>query len=309
MAEDFLSDDEMAALEKSSKVGGPDFLTDDEMAKVESSRGGIPKSEGFLQKALGQASQIGKPIQQGDNPLMAGAKTAFGAMASPFSHNVTREAQDMRRQGVEGLTDNGASEFLLDTATNPESWVGGGAGIKKGANVIGKGISAVRRPSKFYGEGMKKVAEKAPEAKADFLNIIRNAADDPEAGKIIKKSKVIEKFGGTKFTNEGTLSENLSNLSLKDSQKVITSLKGSVRKAVLKGDVTSKELAIAEMFEKLSKAQNKSFKGMSGVKRGYGIAKNLGKGISKYGKYAAIGAATAGGGMAGASIVKPFLWR
>ena len=267
----------------------------------------IPKTESFLQRALKPvqafASQLTPqaPQIEGQNPFMAGinAVRPTGAM----NVNMYRGAHEAKQEAVNEITDDPVMRFALDEASNIENYVGiGGA-----KNAIVGAAKAIRKPSKFFGKGLEKVSEANPKGKVDFLNIIRNASENPEAAKVIRKSKIIEKFGGTKLTDEGTISENLSNLSVKDAQDLITAVKTGVQKATLRGEVAAKDLGISKMLTELSKAQNKAFKGMSGLKRSYGIAKNTGKFVKSYGKKIASGAAWGTGVGAGFTAGKILL--
>jgi len=258
--------------------------------------GGKPgNSESFLKRAMGQA---GKSLMQAANPSVENQMVA-GLPLGPAGGMVNA----MSDQFVDSISNN-STHPLERTFKDPRTYAGlalGSEGVTKG---VGKVIGGIKNPSKAFGQGITNLQEAAPNQKVDFLGIIRNSMDDPKAAKVLDKSGVLEKFGGTKLTPEGTVSENLSNLTLQESQDLVNAVKDGVRVAVKEGHVKPTEIGIAKMFSELSKAQKTAFKGFDKVKRNYGVAKTVGKAASKYGKRAAIGAVTGAAGAAGAN----FMW-
>lgn len=239
----------------------------------------ISPFQGLLDKVAKSISpqQIGYEIAGGTAPGDIGL--GLGAMATgrPFSSgmNIAAQAEGMRKKAVGG-------NVLLDIATDPLTYGAlGMAGPK-----IGRAAEHIFRPSKVFGE---KLAQKS--GTVDFLPKIMEAMRDPVAGKVIEKSKVLEKFGGTTLGKGGSVSEKLSNLSAKDSQNVINALKDEVTLAVKENRLKPKQLEIGKLFGDLSRAQNEAFKGMKGAKFAYGLGKNIQKGIK-----GVAGTALVGGG-------------
>lgn len=81
----------------------------------------IPKTENVLSRAIrvgGQKLEEGVGFLQG--------KPAWGS-----------QAEDMRQRGIEGLgIENPVGRFAVDVATDPTTYVGGGAAISKGAKSL-----------------------------------------------------------------------------------------------------------------------------------------------------------------------------
>ena len=242
-----------------------------------------PKTESFLQRALGQASQISKPIQQGDNPLMAGAKTAFTAMASPFSNNIGREAQDMRRQGVEGSTDNPVAQFGLDVATDPTTYIGGGVLGKKAVGASKKSVGGayqsvrdVLNPVKAsgeisgaiesagksfkgtYGKGLSKIASKYKYVTTSFddiLNSPKTTAEKKVFDQVIEEAK----FQGIDPKSLGPV----------ESKKLLDIVKDKVGSSIVKGDVGPTEISTEKALSSLKSRQLEAFPEFADIDSSY----------------------------------------
>ncbi|MEK9178325.1 MAG: hypothetical protein AAB801_00930, partial [Patescibacteria group bacterium] len=155
--------------------------------------GSIPKTEGFLKKALGQGlktagSTLGQMIPGQDVPF------------HPFE-TATGEARQMKERGIEGLTSgikNPLLKFGASVAIDPETYIGGGGavaekvpqqatGAMKGLTKSMKGaelpsVSLFRNPLKGH-----KIAQEALKATEDVFNkfdaeyddILKNVPDKP----------------------------------------------------------------------------------------------------------------------------------
>ncbi len=279
---------------ESSKPQARDYFTE-ELVKNKPE-----KAESILQKV---ASFI-KPQSADSSPLMNGIRTASSAMTSsiPGLSSDTRQAQEMRRKGIDGITKDPIQGLALDVVTDPFNFAPAESVVNTGIK-FGKSVA---NPSKQFGKSISALEKANPNTRVDVYHIINNALDDPMAKKVIEKSGIIEKFGGSTMEEGGAVTEKLSNLTLKESQDMINTLKSSVRQAVKEGVVKPTEIGIAKMFSDLSKSQNSLFKGFKNAKKMYGVSKNVGKGIKNYGKKVGTGAALAVGGKVGYDIYNSF---
>jgi len=171
----------------------------------------------------------------------------------------------------------GFGNVLMDLASNPENVTGGiplAKGISRGTSKL---VKSFKNPSGVFQESMNKASSARPNARVDYSSIINDALADPKAKKVIEKSGVLSRYGGTRLTPEATLSDNLSNLTLKDSQDLMNMIKDGVRQSVREGTVKSTEIGIAKMFKELSQAQRSAFPEMKSAAKLYGTTKEIGK--------------------------------
>lgn len=298
-------------------LNDPDFLSlpeSEQNSMVDEMRqqdfGAVPRTESFLKNAMRVGTKtagamFSQPKFDPQHPFQSAIASTTGFQGAPgmASYQMAERGKGVLAEEV--APDNPLGQMAFSVASDPTTYIGAGGAAKglKGA------ISNLKNPSKAFGQGITKLQEASPKQRVDFLGIIRNSMNNSKAAKVLEKSGVIEKYGGTKLTSEGTISENLSNLTLQESQDFVNSIKDGVRIAVKEGNVKPTEIPIAKMFSELSKAQRSAFQGFRGVQKRYGISKTIGKSVSKYGKTAATGAALAAGGSAAAAALKPFLWK
>lgn len=207
---------------------------------------------------------------------------------------------------IDETVQNPLANFAVKVGTDPVAYglqnpikaIGGG--MMKAGGAIKGGVENLANPSKVFGRKIGELQKSNPDKRVNFIDIISRASSDPKASKVLEKSGVLQKYGGTTMKEGGAVSDNLSNLTLQDSQDLVNMVKDGVRQAVKEGTVKSSELGIAKMFSELSKAQKSAFKGFDKVARNYGVSKKVSKLSSKYGKKALAGAATGAGlGIAG----------
>lgn len=254
---------------------------------------GFAKDEGFrglqpdAQERIVQrwAQENTKYVPSAENILQKAAKAATGAMgmgtmgfANPLGP--IQAGYGARDSVIDETVKDPIANFGVKVGTDPLSWMGAGAAAK-GAEEL---VSNVKNPSGAFGKGIERLQGASPDKRVDFFHIINNAIDDPMAKKVIDKSGILDSFGGTKLTDVGTLSENLSNLTLQESQDLVNAMKSGVRQAVKEGTVKPTEIGIAKMFSELSKAQKGTFEGFDKVAKNYGAGKNMGKFLKTAGK-------------------------
>ena len=248
----------------------------------------IPPSENILQRAVNIGKQFGQPVQMGENPFMTGAKTALSSMSGNFAPQVSREAQDLRREGVEGLTDNPVTQFGLDIATDPSTYIGGGAVAKRAkpiAREAGKLVAPVKRglfgkpalelsnrmeniierkgaqASKKFGRALEEVQASKPDVRVSFLDDVTKPQMDSKVTKLINRTDNLNLY-------------DLDNLSLKDSQQVINDLKANLRQSLKTGDlVKSDEREILRFIGELKSKQRASFPEIDAINKSYGTTK------------------------------------
>lgn len=234
----------------------------------------IPKTENIFQKITSaitslspQAANPQHPFQSGIGATTQGLKQVPGLSGYMQGHEA--------KSGVinDAMPGNPVGAIATDFISDPETWIGAN-GLAEGAKNTYKNI---KNPSKFFGEGIDRLQSKNPSQRVDFFKIINDSLSDPKASKVLEKSGVLDRFGGTRSNEFGTLTDRLSELTLQDSQDLVNSLKDGVRQAVKEGTVKPSERGIAKMFSELSKAQKSSFQGFDKVARDYGVGKNLGK--------------------------------
>lgn len=249
----------------------------------------IPKAENILQRAVQSTQQSFQPQGGYSNPMIQAMSQSNPAMAG---YNVLHNFKSGMIQ--DAMPNNPVGKVATDVATDPESYIGLGGATK----AVGEIGSNILNPSKAYGKALS-----SAKGTVDFLPHIMQAIDDPVAGKLIEKSGIMEKFGGSILGEGGAPIEKLSNLSAEDSQGVVNSLKDEVTKAVREGTLKPKQLEVGKLFGNLSDAQNEAFDGMKNAKWNYGAGKSIQKGAKR-----AIGAAILGGGFeSGKDMVAPFV--
>ena len=234
--------------------------------------GVIPKAENVLTRAL-----------KATTPSM----TSGIGMANPLAPLMT--ARTMKEDVVNKNVKNPFTAGLVNFATDPLTY-GGGFGAAKGASAVAKAPKQMFGSAGF-GKRMAKLQSKSPDSRVNYMDIISRHSDDPVVKKVIDKSGVMEKFGGSVMEEGGAVSEKLKNLSLQDSQDFLNALKDEVRQAVKVGNIKPKELGVSRMFSDLVKAQDAVFQGFKGARRTYGLFKNVGKGIKRAAPWAGYSAA------------------
>lgn len=239
----------------------------------------IQPHESIFQKALksigGQASQLFMPNQ--DQGLMRFAgPTSLPWQKQPNSPGGMMDV--IGQTGGETVSDtaeikNPLARGVIGAALDPRSWVVGGkaaSGVASGAKTTARSLM---NPSKVFGEALE-----SSKGKVNFLDVIAKHSDDPIVKKVLDKSEVIEKYGGTKLGEGGSVTERLANLTPKESQEIINAVKVGQNKAMLSGDVVkSNKVNLSKFFSDLSKAQNAGVEGIKGAKRLYGFSKNVGR--------------------------------
>ena len=258
----------------------------------------IPNTENVLQRASKAINTTGSILGGGFNRAVNAGPSSFnsitGGPATEFGHGVKTEA--MTQAGMPEI----ASE-AISTATDPQSLIMG-MGVTRGA---GRFIKNVSNPSKGYGEALSKST-----GKVNFLDIISKHENDPVVQQVLKKAKVIKKYGGSNMDEGGAMSEKLANLSAKDSQNLINDVKLGKDALVSGKRIRPNEIGLAEFFSDLSNAQSKALPEMVGAKKLYGVSKNVGKfAKSTLGKALTTGAGTVAGGGAVYGLGKAIFGR
>lgn len=261
-----------------------------------------------------------KPIEKHENILQRAAKAMMNSMSQmgnapdpqhPFQSGLGAVSQGMKNivpsySGYTGaheaksgvVRDNIKNPLLAavtDVATDPETIMGTGA-LFKGAKGLARNV---RNPSKVFGERMSKAQASNPEGRIDFSSILSKHSDDPLVKKVLERSGVLDRFGGTHLTPEVTIEQNLSKMKLEDAQEMQNMIKAGLRQSLKEGSaVKSTEIGLKKLLKELSTAENKAFPDMQGAKSSYGMARNInkfGKGVAKRAGWAAQWAPIAGG--------------
>lgn len=258
-----------------------------EQAKhIKGTPGNIPKSEGFLQKALKPVQAFASSLtpqasipQEGDNPLMAGINAI--RPTGTMNMSMYRGAQAGKSEVANQIEPN--NPFMataLDMASDPETYVGFGA-AKKGVGALSKSplIKNMKRMgsssealkfsdelegaveksgsslSKRMGGGIEAVQEVRP-GTVSFNSVMPKS--DAKVRKLLARSEDLQQY-------------DFDNLSLQDSQDVINSLKANLRQSLLTGDVVkSDERGILELISNLRKKQLETFPEFKYVLQNYG---------------------------------------
>lgn len=274
--DDLMNDQDFMAL--------PEAEQDIYIDRIAAKYGNVPKAENILQRAL-------KPIIKAyTDPQLSMIPGAQGYFA----------AQGGRESIIDDQIKDPIASFALKTISDPTMWVAGKAAGKG----VGDFVENVKDPSSVFGKKIDALQAANPTKRVDFLKTILNASDDPATKKVIDKSGIMSRFGGRTLTPEGGVTENLSNLTLKDSQELINAMKSEVRQAVKEGIVKPKEIGIAKMFGELPKAQDEAFEGFKGARKFYGVGKNIGKATKAAKKTAITGAVLGATGTVGHSFIK-----
>ena len=259
--------------------------------------GKIPLSENVLQRAVNIGKQFSQPVQMGENPFMTGAKTALSSMSGNFAPQVSREAQDLRREGVEGLTDNPVAQFGLDVATDPSTYIGGGAlgkkviektnpffsrigksignvATKKGRlqyfdKMEGAAFGARKKASDKFISGLEEIASKDPNRKVNVSEFAQKAIQSSESDPLIQKA----------INESPEIMELLTNptgeTSLVQAQNALNSMRSKLPRNVLSGaGKRSKHVPIMDLIDDLSLSMSESFPEISGVRKAYGEVVN-----------------------------------
>lgn len=263
-----------------------------------------PHFQNILQnaaKSIGAAAQAG---MQNASPLGVKVNPSFPFLPQmPTDSPALQAGMDEAQMPI--TKGNPFAQAGMGLASN--LLAGGILGGKQAVKGVGETVGDLRQPSKAFGRKIGSMQKSEPGKRVDFLNIISEGMNDPKASKVIEKSGVMGKYGGSSLGEGGSVSENLSNLSLKDSQDLINSLKDGVRQAVKEGVVKPTEIGISKMFGELAKAQQ-VFSGMKVARGAYGFAKKSGKAASSLKKNFVRGASYGAGlGAGGTAIAYPFL--
>lgn len=260
-------------------------------------------SENILQrvaKSLGAAAQSG---MKNMSPLGVSVNPKFPFMPqmptdSPALSSGMDEAQMPITKG------NPWAQAGMGIASNllASTFPGGGAGAV--AKKAGEGISNLKNPSAFLGKNIEKIQGQNNGKGVNFLDIISRHQGDQFVDKVLEKSGVLEKFGGSTMDDVGAVTDNLSNLPLQKSQDLINDIKVGLTNTLKEGNYKSNQRGLASLLTNLGKAQESVFPGYKGAKSAYGFAKNVGKAVSKTKKTAITGAALGAGGTLAHSFVK-----
>jgi len=257
----------------------------------------VQPSENILQRASKVVQSAMSAGMQNMSPLGVQANPKF-----PFFPTMPTDSSAMSAGMSEANMPITKGNQTADIGIGLASGLLAGGKLSAGAvgKKVGAGVANLKNPSKVFSEkisGMK--------GKVDFFKVINDALDDPDAAKILKKSGVIKKYGGSTVDEAGAMTDKLSNLSPQDSQNILNRVKDSVTLTVRKGNVSSSQLGIQKLITGMSKAQESALEGIKEAKHSYGFAKEFGKGLKKYGKKALSGASwTGGAGLVGYPIAK-----
>lgn len=248
------------------------------------------RAENILQKAIKAAAE----------PYFNGAMNVSGVAPVQSAYNI-------RDTFIDESVKNPIGNFATKMVTDPLTWMGGGTAAKQGSKGISGFIKNVRNPSKVFGEKMGALEKSNPSTKVDYSGILSKHMDDPMVKKVIDKSGVLQKYGGSSMGEGGTVIEKMKNLTLQESQNLINDIKVGLRQSLKEGTVTkSNEIGIQKMLSELTGNQNSLFKGMDKARSSYGMAKNFGKGAKNLTKKAISGAVLGAGGKLGYDVYKSF---
>lgn len=218
---------------------------------------------------LGQAPDLEHPFQSGINATMQGLKNFGPGMAGQMGARETKT--DIINEVNPGQP---VVNFGLDMISNPETLAGGSAlfkGIKgagKMAKPITKNIERMMSPkkalkfsnqleegiektgsglSKKMGSAMESAQAKKPGVKISFAEDISRPKFDS------KVNSLLDKTDSVKY-------QDMDNLTLKESQQIISDLKANLRQGLKTGEVVkSDERGILEFINKLRAKQLKAF--------------------------------------------------
>ena len=254
----------------------------------------IPKSENILERAVKVGAEpylFGQ--EQPSNLLMRGISSTMQGLKRTPGLGPYMQAHDIKSELIENP--------LLDIATDPETYLGGAAAVK-GVRNIPKSFRK-QFGSEGFGKKINKLQSAASNKRVDYSSTIQNAIDDPVVKKVIDKSGILEKYGGRSLTEEGGLSDNLSKLTLQESQDIVNALKSGVRQGIKEGIVKPTELGLSKLFSSLSKAQDSVFPAFKKVRGSYRFYKKAGKATGAFLRRAAVGATVGAAGTAAGTAV------
>lgn len=274
----------------------------------------IPQSENVLQRAMKAAGASAQTaMQNAGNPLGVSVDPKFPFIPSIPTDNpaISSGMEEVQMPFTKGNPWAQAASGIASGVLAGGA-LGGKQAVKGTAKGIGGFIKNVRNPSKVFGEKIGALEKANPSTKVDYSGILSKYMDDPMAKKVIDKSGVLEKYGGSNMGEGGTVIEKMKNLTLQESQNLINDIKVGLRQSLKEGTLTkSNEIGIQKMLSELSGNQNALFKGMDKARRGYGIGKNFrktGDALKKYGLKAAItGAVGTAAGTATYGALAPFV--
>jgi len=245
----------------------------------------LPKTENVLHRASKSIqSAIGGGIQD-MRGMQVNPKFPFLPSGGPMDSQALSSGMGEARMPI--TKGNPAAELGMDFASNVLA--GGGLTAKPITKGLQSGIRNLKEPSKVFGEKLASMQKDTPK-KIDFFSIINDGLSDPMAKKVIDKSGVMERYGGTKLTDEATLSENLSNLNLDQAQDLVNSVKAVVKQGIKEGTVKSNERGIVKLMSDMTKAQDAVFPQLKGARKAYGFATKLSRGVKSAKKTATRGA-------------------
>lgn len=268
-------------------VSDPDFQKLDEEGQdqalsrfAQESFGQVQPSENVFTRALGSigrqaGSMLDLPQQEqaSSTPFEAGL-SAVGKFRNPL-HGPSLESSRAPETAFGELgsdimnIQDPVARGVTSTALNiiPQALVGGVKGFKPAVKLS----RSIIKPSAVYGEALSKPG------KVNFLEIIHKYSDDPTVSKVLNRSKVVKKYGGSSLGEGGAVSERLSNLTPKQSQDLINDVKLGKDALVSGKRIKPNEVKLSEFFSELSKAQNAGVEGIEGSKKLFGFSKNIGR--------------------------------
>lgn len=281
-------------------LGLDDAGQEEILAEVQRKLGIREPSENILQRAARGAWNVSQP----NMGMTANSQFPFLPSSGPETNRLADEGMDMVSEKYESSGHPFAAKAIPIAAN---MLAGGLLGTGPAAKSAGGFIKNIKNPSAVFGKRIKELQGSSPNQRVDFLNIIRNAMDDPMASKVLGKSGAVEKYGGTTLNEGGMPLEKLSNLTLQDSQDLVNMVKVMVRQAVKEGTVKSNERGLAKMFSGFAGSQRGAFPGFKSAQRDYGIGKNIGKAAKAAPKTIAKGALYGAGLGSGGKIAYDFL--
>src|SRR3990167_882749 len=158
-------------------------------------------SEGIFQRAIKSAGAAVQAGLQNMNHLGVQVNPKFPFLPTmPIdSHMLSAGMEEAQMPITKGNT-YAQGAMSLGSGLLSGAMLGGGQAAKG----VGKVVKSLMKPSKVFGESVSK-----GKGKVDFLKIISKHADDPAVKKVLDKSGVIEKYGGTSLGKGGSVTEKL----------------------------------------------------------------------------------------------------
>lgn len=243
-------------------------------------------------------NQVGYEMAGGTAPGDLGMGLGMMASGQPFSKGLstTAQAEGMRKQGVDQLVPPATDDpnpfvnmvrsipnMVLNTVTSPADMIGGGALAAETS--IGKNVGRMASSNKALGfsndlEGM--VEKEGSKLSGDMGKAMDTVQQSKPDTRISFMDELTRPQMDKKVTNWVGKTSNLhlydvDNLTLKDSQQIMSDLKASLRPSLKSGDlVKADERGVLSLLGELRGKQLEAFPEHAD------ILKNYGEGVEAY---------------------------